>query len=101
MVVQADNGQTHFKGPDYYGYFLNPLNKGKLREAVQFVCDREQGGVLQPDEVAEDCTGTINKTVASVLDGKHPSKTIPSCATLETYEKTPIFIPINITEDAV
>ena len=27
-------------------------------------------------------------------------ETIPFCATLETYDKTPIFIPIDITEDA-
>ena len=29
------------------------------------------------------------------------SKTIPSCATLETYKETPIFIPVDITEEAV
>ena len=44
---------------------------------------------------------TIKKTVTSVLEGKHPSKKIPSCATLETYEETPIFIPFDITEEAV
>ena len=49
----------------------------------------------------EDCTGAINKTVALVLEGKHPSEKIPSCATLETYKETPIFIPVKITEEAV
>ena len=29
------------------------------------------------------------------------SKTILSCDTLETYEETPIFIPVDITEEAV
>ena len=48
-----------------------------------------------------DCKGTINETVALVLEGKHPIKTISSCATLEMYEETPIFIPVNITEEAV
>ena len=56
---------------------------------------------MQSDELAKDHTGTINKTVKSVLEGKHPSETIPSCAMLETYEETPIFIPVNITEEAV
>ena len=51
--------------------------------------------------MAEDRTGTINETVVSILEGKHTSKTIPSCGTLETYEETHIFIPINITEKAV
>ena len=45
-----------------------------------------------------DCKGTINETVALVLEVKHPSKTISSCATLEMYEETPIFVPVDITE---
>ena len=56
---------------------------------------------MQPEELAEDRTGTINKTVASVLEGKHPRKTIISCDTLETYEETPIFVPVKIKEEAV
>ena len=56
---------------------------------------------MQPDELAEDRTGTINETVTSVLEGKHPSRTIPSCAKLEMYEETPIFIPVDITEEAI
>ena len=32
--------------------FLNLVQKGKLREAVQFVCAREKGGFLQPEELA-------------------------------------------------
>ena len=56
---------------------------------------------MQPAELDEDSTGTIKNTVTSVLEGKHPSKTIPSCATLETHEETPIFIPVNITEKDV
>ena len=52
--------------------FSNLVLKGKLREAVQFVCDREKGGFLQQDEFSEDLTGKINNTVASVLEGKHP-----------------------------
>ena len=81
--------------------FSNLVLKVKLREALQFVCDREKGGVLQPYKLAEDFTGTINDTVALVLEGKDPSEKKPSCATLETYEETPIFIPFDITEEAV
>ena len=81
--------------------FWNLVLKRKLREAVRLVCEREKGGFMKLDELAEDRTGTINKTITSVLEGKHPSKKIPSCATLETYEDTPMFIPVNITKEAV
>ena len=56
---------------------------------------------MKPDELSESCTGTINKTVASDLEGKHTSKTIPSCDKLEMYEETSIFIPINIKKESV
>ena len=62
--------------------FLNLVLKEKLCKAARFICDREKGGVLQPEKLAEDCTGIIHKTVALVFEGKHLSKTIPSCATL-------------------
>ena len=41
----------------------------------------------------------INKTVTSVLEGKSAQKK-PSCATLETYNETTIFIPVDIMEEA-
>ena len=81
--------------------FLNLVLKRKLRKAVRFVCDRENEGVLQPKELAAYSMVTINETVASIFEGKHPSKKIPSCARLETYKETPIFIPVKITEEAV
>ena len=55
----------------------NLFLKGKLLETVRFICDIENGGVLQPEEFAEYRTGTINDTNASVLEVKHPSKTFP------------------------
>ena len=64
--------------------FSNLVLKEKLREAIQLFCDREKEGVLQPEELVEDRTDTINKTVTSVLEEKNLSETIPSCATLET-----------------
>ena len=75
--------------------------KRKFCEAVQFFCDREKGRVLQPEELAEDRTGTINKTVVSVFGGKLPCEKIPSCDTLKTYYETPILIPVDITEKEV
>ena len=57
--------------------FSNLVLKGKLRESVRFVCDREKGGVLQPDKLSEDYKGTINETVASVLEGGILAKQFP------------------------
>ena len=45
--------------------------------------------------------GTINKTVALVFEGKHPSETIPSYSMFKMYKEAPIFIPVNITEESV
>ena len=56
---------------------------------------------MQPYELAQDRTGTINETVTLGLEEKNLSKKILSCATLETYEDTPIFIPVKILEEAV
>ena len=56
---------------------------------------------MQLHRLAEVCTGTINKNFASVFEGVNLIKTIPSCATLKTYEETPIFVPVDITEEAV
>ena len=56
---------------------------------------------MQPDELAADRTGTINETVVSFLEEKNPSEKIPSCSKLQTYEETPIFIPIKITEESI
>ena len=35
------------------------------------------------------------------MEGGNSSEIIPFCATLETYEETPIFIPVNVTEEDV
>ena len=78
--------------------FSNLVLKGKLRQAVQFVYEREEGIVLQPDDLDEYHTGIINDTVALDLEGKHHCEIIPSYVTLETYKETTIFIPVKITE---
>ena len=56
---------------------------------------------MQPNELAEDRTGIINKTIVSVLEGKYLHEKIPSFLTLETYDETHIFIPVDITDGAV
>ena len=61
---------------------FKPCPEGKIAQSRMIFCEIEKGGVLQPAKLAEDRTGTINKTVTSVLEGKHPSEKIPSCATL-------------------
>ena len=76
--------------------FSNLILTGKLSEAIQFVCDREKGGVLQKYELARDCMRTINDTIISILEGQYTSKKILSCAKLERSEETPIFIPIDM-----
>ena len=56
---------------------------------------------FSPDKLALDEMGTIKKTVTSVLEVKHPHKTNPSYYTLDTYDTTLIFIPLDIIEDVV
>ena len=56
---------------------------------------------MQPYQLAKDQTGTINITAVSVLERKHPHENISSCATLETYKETPIFIPVENKEEAI
>ena len=43
--------------------FSNLVLKGRLREALQFLCDREKGGVFQPEKLAYDSTITITKII--------------------------------------
>ena len=56
---------------------------------------------MQPDELVLDETGVMNKTVTSVLVGGNPHEKNPACSTLEAYDETPIFIPVDIKEDVV
>ena len=73
----------------------------KLREAVIFFSKWEIGRVLQPDDLVLDETSVIDKTIAFVLAGGNPHEKIPTCSTVEAYDKTPVFISVGITEDVV
>ena len=45
--------------------------------------------------------GFIDKSVMEVLAGKRTPERKTHCSTLEVYYETPVFIPVDITEDAV
>ena len=51
--------------------------------------------------MATNKTGVTEETVKAVLAGKHPPPKISYCYTLEVYNKAPIFIPVDITEDVL
>ena len=67
----------------------------------QIYLQRDLGRVLLPYEMAPNKTGVREETIAAVLDKKHPHKKLPPSSTLAVYNKTPIFIPMDITEDVV
>ena len=48
-------------------YISNIILRGKLCEAIRFVCAQETGVFLQTNKLALDKTGVINETAASVL----------------------------------
>ena len=56
---------------------------------------------MLPDKWASDSAIFMDKTVAGVLVGKNPPEREPNCSTLEAYKETPVFIPMDITEDVV
>ena len=43
----------------------------------------------------------MDETVAYILSGKHPHENFPAHSMLDMYDKMPIFIPVEIVEDAV
>ena len=75
--------------------FSNLGLKRKLRETVRFF------GGIQPVKLAEEQNVIINETVTSLLEGGNINKINTSWYTLETYDKIPIFITADITENAV
>jgi hypothetical protein len=78
---------------------------GRLRPAVRALTNRDQGGVLQPDDV---CSKT-GRPVLEVLRGKHPAMrdpdpdlTDPDRGSFEAYaEETPTPVPVVITGEVV
>ena len=63
---------------------LNLVLKGKLREAVHFICERQTGaggrfGKLLPDERVHYKSTVMDKTVAETLAGKIHTRKTPRC----------------------
>ena len=71
--------------------------EGKLRQAVRFITQRDQGGVLQM--AALDSKSGL--PVLDVLKSKHPDAVIPPPEVLEEYESIPSFVPLDITATTV
>ena len=46
-------------------------------------------------------TGFTEKIIMEVLEKKHSTEIKTCCFMLESYEETPIFIPVGIMEDVV
>ena len=51
--------------------------------------------------MASDKTDVTEETAVMVLAKKHMHKNIPYSSIIEVYDKTPIFIPVDIMEDVV
>ena len=59
------------------------------------------GGVLLSDEQASYSTEFMDNTAAEVLAGIHPPKRKSHFSILEAYKETPVFLPMDMTEDVV
>ena len=75
---------------------------GKLRQAVRWATNREEGGCLLPDN---QCTKT-GRPVAEILRDKEPDMRVPpvenpTCEAFEEYGEVPKTVSLNFTEDDV
>ena len=77
---------------------FSPVIRGKLRTAVQWITERDTGGVLQP---GDRCTKT-GERVIDMLRTKHPEARTPTAASLDSYPSRPLELtPVEITKDTV
>eukprot|EP00957_Ditylum_brightwellii_P087874 6692542-Ditylum_brightwellii.AAC.1 len=70
---------------------------GKLHQAVRWVTGRNKGGLLQPTNI-DSKTGNL---VSDMLLGKHPVLSQPLEETLQSYDKLPLFMDIDVTTDTI
>ena len=56
---------------------------------------------MLPEELPTNKMGIMEETAEMVLEKKNLHETPPHCSTLEVYNETPIFIPMDITEGVV
>ena len=71
--------------------------QGKLRSAVRFVTERDQGGLLDGDDI--DVKSGL--PVHQVLESKHPDAMIPEIGALEHYDSVPEMLDLDVTCDTV
>ncbi|CEM17616.1 unnamed protein product [Vitrella brassicaformis CCMP3155] len=55
--------------------FRRLIDKGKVRQAVRLLTEREGGGALDPNDLAE--ADPAGRTVREVLESKHPAQSDP------------------------
>jgi hypothetical protein len=77
--------------------FHQKMLRGDMRGAVRYLTDREKGGLLQSNNIAEK-TGDLVKTV---LRSKHPDDRISKPESLFNYTHNPDFVEVDISADAV
>ena len=92
-VAQREEMAEH-RAQTYHSLVL----RSKLRSAVQWIMERETGGVLKP---GERCTKTGDRVV-ELLRTKHPEAQTPTAASLDCYTgRPPEITSVDITDDTV
>ena len=71
--------------------------RGHLQSAVNYITDREGGGILYPNDVDEKSGHTVSR----VLQDKHPSISEPGPAAMPAYESVPELPTLEITTETV
>ena len=59
------------------------------------------GGSFITQKMSSEKTSVMEETVVMVMAEKHLPEPPPPCSTLDLYEKTPIFIPVDIADDVI
>eukprot|EP00957_Ditylum_brightwellii_P039239 2968836-Ditylum_brightwellii.AAC.1 len=77
--------------------YTRMLLQGKLPQTVRWVTGHDKGALLLPTNVNSK-TGSL---VSDVLLNKHPVPSQSSKEALQSYDKLPLFIDINVTVDTV
>ena len=74
------------------------LLRGKLQTVVQWITERNKGGVLKPRDA---CTNK-GEVFLDVLQDKHPDSCTPSARSLDSYPvRPPELVSVNPKEDTV
>ncbi len=95
MRANMSNKRGRLTVEKIHKIFTHKMLAGKIREAVRFLCESSQGGILMPDEI----DSTTGLTVEEILKSKHPTAKTPD--KLPEYQNLPALIDINITADTV